>query len=93
MRSHCAVCGLRRRAERKPNSLIVKIWRWHTRWCPGWRAYQRELAEQSLEVDYAAVRDAEALEPVRSFGPPVRALVAARLGDVRLIDNMRMESD
>ena len=45
MKSRCETCGMRRRAEEKPNSLISKIWRWHTKWCPGWKAYQRELAE------------------------------------------------
>ncbi|MGB8010696.1 MAG: hypothetical protein WCF68_03720 [Terriglobales bacterium] len=42
---HCATCRLRALAERKPQSLIARIWRWHTGWCPGWKAYQRSLAE------------------------------------------------
>jgi len=42
----CATCPMRLRAEEKPNSLIAKIWRWHTGWCPGWKAYQKSLAEQ-----------------------------------------------
>ncbi len=41
----CATCGLRKRAEAKPNSLIARLWRWHTGWCPGWKAYQAALAE------------------------------------------------
>jgi hypothetical protein len=27
-----------------PTSLLGRIWRWHTRWCPGWKAYQRGQA-------------------------------------------------
>jgi len=42
----CENCPMRKRAEQKPNSLIAKIWRWHTGWCPGWKAYQKALAEQ-----------------------------------------------
>jgi hypothetical protein len=42
----CAICPMRLRAEEKPNSLIAKIWRWHTGWCPGWKAYQKSLAEE-----------------------------------------------
>ena len=38
-------------------------------------------------VDYAVVRDAATLGSVRA-GQPARALVAARVGGVRLIDNM-----
>ena len=49
MASKCATCPMRLRAEKKPKSLISKIWRWHTKWCPGWKAYQRELTKQSAE--------------------------------------------
>lgn len=43
-KSHCEICKLRRYSETKPNSIIAKIWGWHKKWCPGWKAYQRELA-------------------------------------------------
>ena len=43
----CEDCGLRRRAETRPNSLLARIWRWHTGWCPGWKSYQRWLAERA----------------------------------------------
>jgi len=26
---------------------MSRLWRWHTKWCPGWKAYQRELGEQA----------------------------------------------
>jgi hypothetical protein len=42
----CEDCPMRKRAEEKPNSLLSKIWRWHTGWCPGWKEYQKALAEQ-----------------------------------------------
>ncbi len=45
IQSKCATCGLRARAEKKPKSLLARLWRWHTGWCPGWKAYQKELAE------------------------------------------------
>lgn len=41
---HCENCRVRRLAEKKPQSLIARIWRWHTGWCPGWKSYQRSLA-------------------------------------------------
>lgn len=43
----CEDCGLRRKAEEKPTSFLAKLWRWHTKWCPGWKAYQEYLAQQS----------------------------------------------
>lgn len=41
----CETCPIRRRAQAKPRSLIARLWRWHTTWCPGWKAYQLALAE------------------------------------------------
>ncbi|MBL8764508.1 MAG: pantoate--beta-alanine ligase [Phycisphaerae bacterium] len=51
---------------------------------------RRTLAEWGLAVEYAVVRDAETLMPLTSEGVPsrrARSLLAARLGEIRLIDN------
>lgn len=48
--SNCHNCGLRARAEQKPQSLLSRLWRWHTGWCPGWKAYVRELESKGLPV-------------------------------------------
>jgi len=42
--SNCENCPIRQRAESKPDALLARVWRWHTGWCPGWKAYQKELA-------------------------------------------------
>lgn len=39
-------------------------------------------------IDYVAVRDAETLAPAERISAPARVLAAARLGRVRLIDNV-----
>ena len=46
--SRCHTCGLRARAERKPKSLFARLWRWHIKWCPGWKAYTKELESKGL---------------------------------------------
>jgi hypothetical protein len=46
----CATCGIRRRAEANPKSVMARVWKWHTGWCPGWKAYQKALAETRGEV-------------------------------------------
>ena len=43
--SKCAQCAMRAEAEAKPHTFKARLWRWHTNWCPGWKAYQRELAQ------------------------------------------------
>jgi len=42
----CETCPIRQKAEEKPNSFLARLWRWHTGWCPGWKAYQAYLAAQ-----------------------------------------------
>ena len=37
---------MRKKAKANPKSLMARLWRWHTGWCPGWKAYQAHLAEQ-----------------------------------------------
>ena len=41
----CATCAIRQKAEANPNSIMARIWKWHTGWCPGWKAYQEALAK------------------------------------------------
>lgn len=47
----------------------------------------RLLGEEAISPDYAVVRDARSLGPVRA-GRPARALIAAPVGPVRLLDNL-----
>ena len=47
----CEACSLRSYAERKPKSILAWFWRWHTNWCPGWKAYQRKLQAEKDRVE------------------------------------------
>ncbi len=42
----CETCEMRKKAEANPKSFMVRLWRWHTGWCPGWKAYQAPQARQ-----------------------------------------------
>jgi hypothetical protein len=46
----CATCAMRLKANEKPRSLLALFWRWHTTWCPGWKAYVEELESKGLPV-------------------------------------------
>jgi hypothetical protein len=48
---NCENCSLRKKAEAKPKSLIARFWRWHTTWCPGWKAYQAHLQAQENQAE------------------------------------------
>ncbi len=51
--SNCASCTFRARYDRKPKSLLGRLWRWHINFCPGWKAYIKSLPE-SEKADIAA---------------------------------------
>ncbi len=47
------------------------------------------LASEGFAVDYLEARNADTLQPLTGTpGEPIRLLAAARLGSVRLIDNI-----
>jgi pantoate--beta-alanine ligase len=48
-------------------------------------------AEPLVDLDYAAVVDEDTFEEVDRLDRPARALVAARVGKPRLIDNLRLD--
>ncbi len=59
------------------------------------RAMREILDAQSIETEYAVVRDERTLMPVdqadiAARARPLRALIAARVGNTRLIDNMQL---
>jgi hypothetical protein len=45
----CAECPMRARYEANPKSLISRIWKWHIRWCPGWKNYLISLPESERQ--------------------------------------------
>ena len=47
----CEECKWRAQAVGKPNSILARLWRWHTGWCPGWRRYQAQLAAHTPVAD------------------------------------------
>ncbi len=48
---------------------------------------EQQLRSADMQVDYVAVADRETLEPLERLDRPAVALVAARVGATRLIDN------
>jgi len=46
------------------------------------------LAAAGLRPDYFALVDANSLEPIEKIGTPTRILAAAKLGPIRLLDNI-----
>jgi len=41
----CENCSFRKKYDNNRASLIGKLWKWHTGWCPGWKGYINSLPE------------------------------------------------
>lgn len=52
------------------------------------RAMEQTLVAHHIEPDYCAIRDADTLGSMEIVRPPSVALIAGRLDDVRLLDNL-----
>jgi pantoate--beta-alanine ligase len=53
-------------------------------------AAQKILAAGFSKIDYLELREEDTLVPLARYGVPARLLVAAYLGETRLIDNVRV---
>jgi hypothetical protein len=42
---NCGKCWFRAKYDDNPGSLIGRLWKWHTNWCPGWKSYLGSLPE------------------------------------------------
>ena len=42
----CEKCQFRAKYEQNPRSILGRLWKWHTGWCPGWRGYLKSLPEE-----------------------------------------------
>jgi len=86
--------------ERRQALAISRSLRWADQLAAGGERRAAKLAEamqgvlaeaQIRQIDYVAVVDPDTLEPVSELAGPAIALIAAKVGTTRLIDNWRIE--
>lgn len=41
----CRNCPLRAKYDKNPKSLLGRFWRWHIKFCPGWKQFMKSLDE------------------------------------------------
>ncbi len=49
MAHNCESCTFRKAYDKKPGSLLGRLWRWHINWCPGWKKYMKDLSDGERE--------------------------------------------
>jgi len=47
--SSCEQCKLRAKYDQNPKSILGRIWKWHSGWCPGWKSYLKSKSEEERE--------------------------------------------
>ncbi len=61
MKQHqCNQCAFRAKYDNNPKSILGKLWRWHIKICPGWRAYFNSLPieeQNELRIKYRIVKE------------------------------------
>ncbi len=43
----CENCKFRQKYDKNPRSLLGRLWKWHTGWCPGWKTYMNAHPEEA----------------------------------------------
>jgi len=46
----CENCSIRAKYDKMPTSLIGRFWRWHIKFCPGWKKYMNSLDDEKKEM-------------------------------------------
>ncbi|MFC2125062.1 hypothetical protein ACFLU5_09645 [Bacteroidota bacterium] len=47
----CETCAMRAKYDNNPKSFIGRFWKWHIKFCPGWKAYLQSVSdEKRLEL-------------------------------------------
>lgn len=43
--NNCENCKFRMKYDKNPRSMLGRVWKWHTGWCPGWKSYLKSLPD------------------------------------------------
>jgi len=54
MAEDCAKCWFRAKYDANPKSFLGRLWRWHIKFCPGWKKYYASLPQ--IEKNALAVK-------------------------------------
>ncbi len=53
----CESCTIRAKYDNKPKSLIGRFWKWHIRFCPGWKAYLQSVSDEKRQELFSQYGD------------------------------------
>lgn len=47
---NCSACTFRSKYDNHPTSILGRLWRWHTNFCPGWKAYMKSVSAEEKKA-------------------------------------------
>ena len=47
--SNCETCKMRAKYDADPKSLLGRLWKFHIKFCPGWKGYLISVSEEKRE--------------------------------------------
>ena len=47
--SNCGNCAFRAKYDNNPKSLLGRLWKFHIKFCPGWKAYLKSVSDEKRE--------------------------------------------
>ena len=47
--SNCESCKLKAKYDSDPRSLLGRLWKFHIKFCPGWKAYLVSVSDEKRE--------------------------------------------
>lgn len=48
--NNCENCKMRAKYDANPKSFIGRFWRWHIKFCPGWKGYMKSLDDEKRKA-------------------------------------------
>lgn len=46
----CEDCKLRSKYDENPKSFTGRFWRWHIKWCPGWKEFMNAISNEERDT-------------------------------------------
>ena len=47
---NCDKCTFRAKYDKSPKSFLGRLWKWHIRWCPGWKSHLKSQSQEKREA-------------------------------------------
>ncbi|MCW3785755.1 hypothetical protein [Plebeiibacterium sediminum] len=57
--NNCDSCPWRAKYDNNPKSFLGRLWRWHIKFCPGWKNYMKTLDDEkrAMVIDKYHIRN------------------------------------